>query len=96
MPAEALVARARELAPVLAGRIGAMRELRRIPDETIADLEQAGFFAMLQPEAWGGAEVHPSTFFDVQMIVETTINYRTVLDFPDDEDVIFPTNQNVP
>jgi 3-hydroxy-9,10-secoandrosta-1,3,5(10)-triene-9,17-dione monooxygenase len=44
-------------------------ELRRIPDETIADFREAGFFRMLQPTRWGGLEVDPSTFFDVQMTV---------------------------
>ncbi len=61
-----LVAQARELIPVLVSRIPEMREIRKVPQQTIDDMERAGFFRMLQPKAWGGLEVHPSTFFDVQ------------------------------
>ena len=39
---EELVARAREMAPVLAERAAKADELRRIPDETIADFKRAG------------------------------------------------------
>ena len=67
--AHELVQRARALAPTLAQRTGAANELRRIPDETIAAFQEAGFFAMLQPARWGGAEVDPKVFFDVQMTI---------------------------
>src|SRR5271165_3205002 len=63
------VARARELAPVLTARAAEADGLRRLPDQTIADFKEAGFFRMLQPARWGGAEVDPRTFFDVQMTV---------------------------
>jgi 3-hydroxy-9,10-secoandrosta-1,3,5(10)-triene-9,17-dione monooxygenase len=64
-----LVRRARELAPTLAERAARADELRRVPDETIADFREAGFFRMLQPARWGGHEVDPRVFFDVQMTV---------------------------
>jgi 3-hydroxy-9,10-secoandrosta-1,3,5(10)-triene-9,17-dione monooxygenase len=64
-----LVGRARSLVPVLRDRGKAGDELRRVPDETIADFRDAGFFRMLQPARWGGLEVDPKTFFDVQMTV---------------------------
>ncbi len=41
---DALIRRARDLAPVLAGRAEETERLRRIPDATIADLHEAGFF----------------------------------------------------
>lgn len=66
---KALVERAAALKPVLAGRLAKADELRRVPDETIADFRDAGFFKMLQPSRWGGLEVDPRTFFDVQMTV---------------------------
>jgi 3-hydroxy-9,10-secoandrosta-1,3,5(10)-triene-9,17-dione monooxygenase len=66
---EGLVRRARELAPVVAERVGEADALRRIPDATIADFHEAGFFRMLQPSRWGGYEVDPKTFFDVQATV---------------------------
>jgi 3-hydroxy-9,10-secoandrosta-1,3,5(10)-triene-9,17-dione monooxygenase len=64
-----LVARATALKPTLAARGAQADELRRVPDETIADFKEAGFFRMLQPSRWGGLEVDPQTFFDVQMTV---------------------------
>jgi 3-hydroxy-9,10-secoandrosta-1,3,5(10)-triene-9,17-dione monooxygenase len=66
---EEWVARAQALAPTLAERAAGAAELRRLPDETIADFKQAGFFRMLQPARWGGFEVDPNTFFDVQMTI---------------------------
>jgi 3-hydroxy-9,10-secoandrosta-1,3,5(10)-triene-9,17-dione monooxygenase len=64
-----LVYRARELVPVLAARAAEADALRRVPDQTIADFQEAGFFRMLQPERWGGLEVDPGTFFNVQMMI---------------------------
>jgi len=65
--AEDLVGRARELLPTLSARAAEAEMLRRIPDATIADFQDAGFFRMLQPSRWGGYELDPQTFFDVQM-----------------------------
>jgi 3-hydroxy-9,10-secoandrosta-1,3,5(10)-triene-9,17-dione monooxygenase len=65
--APALVASARELAPRLAARHAQADALRKLPDETIADLKRAGFFRILQPKRWGGYELDAQTFFDVQV-----------------------------
>src|SRR4051812_44674244 len=64
-----LLERARALLPSLRERAREAGELRRIPDQTIAEFRDAGFFRMLQPKRWGGLEVEPNTFFDVQMTV---------------------------
>lgn len=69
MDAATLLDRATALKERLGDRAKAAAELRRIPDQTIADFQEAGFFRMLQPERWGGFEVEPCTFFDVQRIV---------------------------
>jgi 3-hydroxy-9,10-secoandrosta-1,3,5(10)-triene-9,17-dione monooxygenase len=61
-----LRAKAVALQPVLAERVVEADGLRRIPDATIADFRDAGFFRMLQPARWGGLEVEPQLFFDVQ------------------------------
>jgi 3-hydroxy-9,10-secoandrosta-1,3,5(10)-triene-9,17-dione monooxygenase len=61
-----MLARARELAPVLAARAVETAELRRVPEATIRDFQEAGFFRMLQPKRWGGFEMDPKAFFDVQ------------------------------
>src|SRR5258708_3783039 len=65
----ALVERALALKSALAARTAQADELRRVPDETIADFREAGFFRMLQPARWGGLEVDPGTFFEVQLTV---------------------------
>ena len=68
---EELLSRARELLPKLTARLPDADRLRRVPDETIADFHEAGFFRMLQPSRWGGLEIDPTVFFDVQAMVAT-------------------------
>ncbi|MCB9683230.1 MAG: acyl-CoA dehydrogenase family protein [Alphaproteobacteria bacterium] len=60
-----LLARVAALKPVLRARLPACEAGRKVPDATIADLHELGFWRMLQPKRWGGYEVHPNTFFDV-------------------------------
>lgn len=67
--AETLIRRARELSSRLIERVPEADALRRVPDATIADMQEAGFFRMLQPERWGGFELDPGTFFDVQIAI---------------------------
>jgi 3-hydroxy-9,10-secoandrosta-1,3,5(10)-triene-9,17-dione monooxygenase len=67
--ADELRARATAMQPALAERGAEADSLRRVPDATIAAFHDAGFFRMLQPSRWGGLEVEPRTFFDVQMTV---------------------------
>lgn len=64
---EELVARARELAPMLRDRARQTSELRRMPDETIEDFHRLGFFKVVQPRRYGGYEMDPSTIFDIQL-----------------------------
>lgn len=66
---DTLRARAVALAPALAERVAEADGLRRLPDATIADFQDAGFFRMLQPSRWGGLEVDPQVLFDVQMTI---------------------------
>ena len=51
-----LIARARELAPVLASRATEAEQLRRIPDATDRDFRDAGFYRCMQPARYGGLE----------------------------------------
>lgn len=62
----AFVRAAEAMIPTLKARIPLTRELRRVPDETIADLRAAGFFDLLKPRAWGGHEADPRTLYAVQ------------------------------
>ena len=64
---ETLVARARAMIPTIAGRAAAARRERRVSEETIRDMEEAGFFRILQPARWGGYEMKPQVFYDVLM-----------------------------
>jgi 3-hydroxy-9,10-secoandrosta-1,3,5(10)-triene-9,17-dione monooxygenase len=61
-----LIGRARDLAPILAARAGWGNEHCRLPDETVADMQGAGFFRVLQPRRWGGFEMSPGIFSDIQ------------------------------
>ena len=66
---EALVERARAMIPTLKARARQATAQRRIPDETIAEMQAAGFFRILQPRRWGGYEMNPNVFFDVQKLL---------------------------
>ncbi|MBO9549370.1 acyl-CoA dehydrogenase family protein [Pseudomonas sp.] len=61
--------RARELVPVLRERAAQAAQAGRLPEETIADFHEAGFFRILQPARWQGLELEPKDFFEVQMIL---------------------------
>jgi alkylation response protein AidB-like acyl-CoA dehydrogenase len=63
-PGEA-VARARALVPVLAERATKAEALRRMPDETIADLVSSGLLRITQPRRFGGSELPLPVTFDV-------------------------------
>jgi len=65
--AEALIARARELLPALQRRSADAIARRRLPEETLTDMKEAGLFAVLQPSRWGGYEHDPQVFFEIQM-----------------------------
>jgi len=70
--ADALLEAARNLAPVLETRMEACNTDRRIPDETIADFHDAGFFRMLQPREYGGFEMDPQVFYAVCLEIART------------------------
>ncbi len=62
------VERARALAPRIEARRDEIERQRRLPDDVVAALTDAGFFALLLPRSLGGAELDPVTF--VQVIEE--------------------------
>jgi len=63
------IERAQALVPTLAARAAETDGLRQVHPDTLADLQAAGLFDLLKPKRWGGHEVDPRTFFDVQMAV---------------------------
>ncbi len=64
---ESLLQKARELVPVLAQRSAQAERERRLPAETIADMQAAGFFEVLKPKLYGGYEMDPQVFYDICM-----------------------------
>lgn len=62
-----LIARAKALAPKLAERALAADREGRVSEETVADIDRAGLFRILQPKRWGGYEMDPRVFYQVQM-----------------------------
>jgi 3-hydroxy-9,10-secoandrosta-1,3,5(10)-triene-9,17-dione monooxygenase len=70
MPTAAdLVARAAAMIPTLRARGDECEAGNKVPDATIADFQDAGFFKILQPKRYGGYEMDPEAFYDVQMKV---------------------------
>jgi len=63
---ETLVERARAMIPTLRERARSCVKSHDVPTETIAEMKAAGFFRVLQPKRWGGYEMHPNVFFDIQ------------------------------
>ncbi|QEH80794.1 flavin-dependent monooxygenase [Sphingomonas sp. C8-2] len=63
--AEELIERARAMIPVLRERARRATAEHKVPDESIAEMQAAGFFRILQPKRWGGYEMHPNVFFEV-------------------------------
>jgi len=62
-----LVARARALIPSLVARAQQADRDRCVPKDTIADMQAAGLFRVFQPKRWGGYEMDPATYFDIQL-----------------------------
>ncbi len=61
--------RAQTLVPVLRERATRTEELRRIPDDSIADLHASGLFRMLQPKRVGGSELSYEAIVELSAII---------------------------
>ena len=64
-----LLARAEALVPILAERAQICEDLRRVPDETVEDFVDAGFYRIAQPRLFGGYEHSPVVLFEVAMVL---------------------------
>jgi 3-hydroxy-9,10-secoandrosta-1,3,5(10)-triene-9,17-dione monooxygenase len=62
--AESVLTGIDELLPKLRERAQETEDLRRIPDATIAELDDVGFFKLLQPGQWGGLQSDPALFYE--------------------------------
>jgi len=64
-----LLARAEALVPTLRERAPRAEALRKLPDETIADLHQSGLFRMLQPARVGGSELPYRSICELSAVI---------------------------
>jgi 3-hydroxy-9,10-secoandrosta-1,3,5(10)-triene-9,17-dione monooxygenase len=62
--AQSVLAAIDDLLPNLRARAQETERLRRLPDATVSELEEIGFFRLLQPAQWGGMQCDPTMFFD--------------------------------
>ncbi|WP_280263221.1 3-hydroxy-9,10-secoandrosta-1,3,5(10)-triene-9,17-dione monooxygenase oxygenase subunit [Nocardia wallacei] len=63
--------RVRDLLPVIRERAVTAEERRRVPEQTIRELTDAGVFRMLQPARFGGDEASPVAFYEVIRAIAT-------------------------
>ena len=62
-----LLGRARALVPVLAERAAQTERDRVVPKQSVAEMQAAGLFRVLQPKRWGGYELGLDVANDIQM-----------------------------
>lgn len=65
--AQEVVERARAMIPTLQERAKEAEAQGQVHKETVAEMNEAGLFRVLQPKRYGGYELDPQVFFDVQM-----------------------------
>ncbi|MBO0848519.1 MAG: acyl-CoA dehydrogenase family protein, partial [Pseudonocardia sp.] len=61
--AEKVIEAVRELLPAFRDRAQKAEDARRLSEETIKSLQEAGLFRMLQPARFGGYEADPVAFY---------------------------------
>lgn len=64
-----LISDARALVASIGERQAETAKLGKLPDETIKAMQEAGFFRIMQPKRYGGFELDPQVFFEVQQIL---------------------------
>jgi 3-hydroxy-9,10-secoandrosta-1,3,5(10)-triene-9,17-dione monooxygenase len=71
MTSEEYLNRARALIPAIRERAPSMEQLRRLPDETFKEFQEAGLFRGMQPRRYGGYELDPGVFFQAGIEIGT-------------------------
>lgn len=61
--AQEMLAAARAMGPALRMRRAQCKADFRVPDETVSEFREAGFFKVLQPKQWGGYAMDPQVFY---------------------------------
>jgi 3-hydroxy-9,10-secoandrosta-1,3,5(10)-triene-9,17-dione monooxygenase len=67
MTPEEYLQRVRALIPAIRERARPAERLRRLPEETFAEFQEAGLFRCLQPKRYGGFELDPGTLYQAVM-----------------------------
>jgi 3-hydroxy-9,10-secoandrosta-1,3,5(10)-triene-9,17-dione monooxygenase len=67
MTPEEYLQRVRALIPAIRERALPAERLRRLPEETFAEFQEAGLFRCLQPKRYGGYELDPDTLYQAVM-----------------------------
>src|ERR1700730_14874151 len=62
--AEEAVARAKELAPGIRDRVPLAEQQRRLPEDTVRELQESGLFLLLVPRSMGGSELNYDAVLD--------------------------------
>lgn len=68
-PAQQMLSRIEALQPHFRERADQAKQERRVPQQSIDELQEAGFFLALQPKAYGGHELDPQDFFRMQCAI---------------------------
>src|SRR2546421_7023324 len=63
MTPDEFLGRVRDLVPAIRERTARAEQLRRLPDETLADFQEAGLFRAMQPKRYGGVPLGPGPLF---------------------------------
>lgn len=61
---QAVLAGIDDLLPKLRERAQAAEDRRQVSYETVNELDEVGFFKLLQPEQWGGLQAAPTIFYE--------------------------------
>jgi len=66
---EQLYADAKHMVPLIRARQEETAKLGKLPDNTIQEMHDYGFFKIMQPKRFNGYELEPQVFFNVQQIL---------------------------
>ena len=69
LAADAVITAIRDLLPVLRDRAQETEDARRVPAESVKALQETGFFKLLQPKRYGGAEADPVSFYTAVKLI---------------------------
>ena len=65
------IGRAQALVPAVKTRARQAEQLRRLPEETFREFQEAGLFRALQPARFGGFELDPVSFYEAVIEIGT-------------------------